>query len=422
MIKSIVGGTLAALFLALALTRPAPMCDVVSAQASLSEWSQWRGGQRDGVTSLAAPASWPDKPKQIWKVPAGIGHSSPVVTGGRIYQLSRIGEQETTTAYDAATGKQVWRDSYDAPYIMSSAATSHGKGPKSTPVVDRGRVYALGISGILSAVDAATGKVAWRYDSKKEFPKTSPEFGASMSPIVDGELVIAHVGGDKNGAIIAFDRTSGAQKWAWKGDGPAYASPIIATFGGSRHLLTQTQSHVVGLSPSDGKLLWQIPFTTDYEQNIITPVVADALLIYAGLNKPTTAVRLVQEGGAWKPQQVWQNADIPMYMSSPVAAGGVMYGLTHRNRGQFFAVDVKTGKTLWTSPPRQGENAALTLASGVVIATTTEGELVVFKQGGTGFELIRKYTVAESPIWAHPGFAAGGILIKDAETLSLWRF
>ena len=422
MIKSIVGGTLAALFLALALTRPAPMCDVVSAQASLSEWSQWRGGQRDGVTSLAAPASWPDKPKQIWKVPAGIGHSSPVGTGGRIYQLSRIGEQETTTAYDAATGKQVWRDSYDAPYIMSSAATSHGKGPKSTPVVDRGRVYALGISGILSAVDAATGKVAWRYDSKKEFPKTSPEFGASMSPIVDGELVIAHVGGDKNGAIIAFDRTSGAQKWAWKGDGPAYASPIIATFGGSRHLITQTQSHVVGLSPSDGKLLWQIPFTTDYEQNIITPVVADALLIYAGLNKPTTAVRLAQEGGAWKPQQVWQNADIPMYMSSPVAAGGVMYGLTHRNRGQFFAVDVKTGKTLWTSPPRQGENAALTLASGVVIATTTEGELVVFKQGGTGFELIRKYTVAESPIWAHPGFAAGGILIKDAETLSLWRF
>ncbi len=111
-----------------------------------------------------------------------------------------------------------------------------------------------------------------------------------------------------------------------------------------------------------------------------------------------------------------------MYMSSPVVAGGVMYVLTHRNRGQFFAVEVKTGKTLWTSPPRQGENAALTLATGVVIATTTEGELVVFKQGRTGFELIRKYTVAESPIWAHPGFAAGGILIKDAETLSLWRF
>ena len=394
----------------------------ITLAAQTQDWNQWRGPRRDGISRFVPPAAWPEKPKQIWKIPAGIGHSSPIVSGDRVYLFSRIGEQEAIAAYDAATGKQIWRDAYDASYTMNPAATSHGKGPKGTAVVDRGRVYALGISGILSAIDAVTGKVAWRYDSKKDFPKTSPEFGASISPIVDGDMVIAHVGGDKNGAIVAFDRNTGAQKWAWKGDGPAYASPIIATFGGARHLVTQTQSQVVGLSPSDGKLLWQIPFTTEYEQNIITPVVAEGLLIYAGLNKPTTAVRLVQEGGAWKTQQVWQNADVPMYMSSPVVAGGVIYALTHRNRGQFFAVDTKTGKTLWSSPPRQGENAALTLASGLVIATTTEGELVVFKQGGAGFELIRKYTVAESPIWAHPGFGAGGILIKDQETLSLWRF
>ena len=394
----------------------------VTVTAQTQNWNQWRGPRRDGVAAFTAPATWPEKPKQAWKGPAGIGHSSPVVSAGRVYLFSRIGEQEATTAYDAATGKQLWRDVYDAPYQMNSAATSHGKGPKSTPVVDRGRIYTLGISGTLSALDAATGKVAWRHDFRKEFPKTSPDFGASMSPIVDGELVIAHVGGTKNGALIAFDRTSGAQKWAWKGDGPAYASPIVATFGGVRHLITQSQSQLVGLSPSDGKLLWQVPFTTEYEQNIITPIVTNGVLIYSGLNKPTTAVRLVQDAGAWKPHQVWESADTSMYMSSPVVAGGVMYGLTHRNRGQFFAVDVKTGKTLWTSPPRQGENAALTLAKGVVIATTTEGELVVFKQSTSGFEVVRKYTVAESPIWAHPGFVAGGVLIKDAETLSLWRF
>lgn len=395
----------------------------VTAAAQTQDWNQWRGAARTGATSFAPPATWPEKPTQVWTVPAaGTGHSSPVVAGNRVFLLSRIGEQEAITAYDAATGKQIWRELYDAPYTMNSAATSHGKGPKSTPVVDRGRVYTLGISGILSAVDAATGKVAWRHDFKKEFPQTSPVYGASMSPIVAGELVIAHVGGPKNGAIVGFDRTSGAQKWAWKGDGPAYASPIIATIGGVRQLITQSQSNVVGLSPADGQLLWQIPFTTEYAQNIVTPVVLEALLIYAGLNKPTVAVRLVQEAGAWKPQQVWENADIPMYMNSPVAANGVLYGLTQRNRGQFFAVDAKTGKMLWTGPPRQGENAALTLAKGVVIATTTEGELVVFKQGTTGFELVRKYTVAQSPVWAHPAFAGGGIVIKDAETLSLWRF
>lgn len=395
---------------------------VAVSQAQVREWNQWRGSQRDGVAAFSPPATWPEKPQQVWKVPAGIGHSSPVVAGGRVFQQSRVGEQETTTAYDAASGKQIWRDAYDAPYTMSSAATSHGKGPKATPTVDRGRVYLLGISGTLSALDAATGKMAWRHDFKKDFPRTSPEFGASMSPIVDGELLIAHVGGDKNGALIAFDRTSGARKWTWNADGPGYASPIVATFGGVRQLITQTQSHIVGLSPADGKLLWQQPFTTAYEQNIITPVVTDGVLIYSGLDKPTTAVRLVQESGSWKPQQVWQNADIPMYMSSPVVAGGIMYGLTHRNRGQFFAVDIKTGKSVWSSPPRQGENAALTVAKGVIIATTTDGELVVFRQGGKAFELVREYTVAGSPIWAHPAFAAGGVLIKDAETLSLWRF
>jgi outer membrane protein assembly factor BamB len=243
--------------------------------------------------------------------------------------------------------------------------------------------------------------------------------GTSMSPIIDGELLIAHVGGTE-GAIVGFDRTTGAEKWSWKGEGPAYASPIIASFGGTRHLITQTKTNLVGLSPGDGRLLWKIPFTTEFEQNIITPVVADGLLIYAGISKPTTAVRLVQEGGAWKPQQAWENAEIPMYMSSPVAAGGVLYGFTHRNRGQFFAVDVKSGKTLWTSPPRQAENAALVAAGQVIIATTTEGELAVLRQGRTGFDLVKKYTVGESPIWAHPAFTPNGILIKDAETLSMW--
>ena len=387
-------------------------------------WSQWRGAARDGrVTNFTVPAAWPDRPAQAWKVPgAGVGHASPVVAGTRVFLFSRIGEQETLTAYDVNTGKQIWRQAYDAPYQMNSAATAHGKGPKSTPTVDRGQVFTLGISGILSAFDAAGGKVLWRHDFKKEYQGTPPDFGASMSPIVDGDRVIAHVGGARGGAIAAFGRATGDQRWAWKGDGPAYASPIIASPGGVRQLITQTQSNIVGLSAADGRELWRIPFTTDYDQNIITPVVANDLLIYAGLSKPTTAVRLVQEGTAWKPQQVWQNPDVPMYMSSPVVAGATLYGMTHRNRGQFFALDMKSGKTLWTGPPRQGDNAALTLAGTVVIATTTEGKVVVFRQGPKAFELIRDYTIADSPIWAHPAFSGRGILVKDAETLSFWTF
>jgi outer membrane protein assembly factor BamB len=393
---------------------------IVSAQTQ--DWNQWRGPGRDGVVlNFTPPAVWPERPTQVWKVPAGIGHSSPIVAGDRAYLFSRVGEQEVLTAFDVASGKQVWRQGYDAPYQMNPAATSHGKGPKSTPVLDRGRIFTLGISGILSAWDQATGKVAWRHDFAKEFNPPMPDFGASMSPIVDGEQLIAHVGGT-SGAIIAFNRATGARLWTWKADGPAYASPIIATFAGTRQLITQTRAHILGLSPSDGRELWRAPFTTEYEQNIITPVAAGGVLIYSGLSKPTIGARVVQEAGGWKMQEVWRNEDVPMYMSAPVASGGVLYGLTHRNRGQFFALDVATGRTLWTSPPRQGENAALTAATNVLIATTTEGELVVMPMNKQGHGVVRKYTLAESPIWAHPAFTAAGVLVKDAETLSYWTF
>lgn len=390
--------------------------------AEPQDWSQWRGPERDGVVSyFTPPEAWPDRPKQVWEVAAGIGHSSPVVAGNHVFLFSRLGEQEALTAYDAATGKQVWRQAYDAPYQMNPAATGHGKGPKSTPAVDNGRIFTLGIGGVLSAFEASSGKVLWRHDFTQDFSPTSPDFGASMSPIVDGEHVIAHVGGTA-GAIIAFDRTDGSRTWTWTGDGPAYASPIIATFGGTRQLITQTRSSIIGLSPTDGRELWRAPFTTNYEQNIVTPVAAGGLLIYSGLAKPTTAVRVVQDGGQWQLQEVWRNEDVPMYMSSPIAVDGVLYGLTHRNRGQFFALDLASGRTLWRSPPRQAENAAIAAAGSLLVATTTEGELAVILQSKQAYEPVRKYSVADSPIWSHPAFTARGVLVKDAEALSYWIF
>ena len=191
---------------------------------------------------------------------------------------------------------------------------------------------------------------------------------------------------------------------------------------GTRQVITQSRSRIIGISATDGTLLWELPFTTDYAQNIITPVVVDGVLIYAGLNKPTTAVRLEPGAGKWAVKEIWQNPDIPMYMSSPVAAGGYLYGLTQRNRGQFFCVDVKSGKTMWTTRGREGDNASLMTSGDLLLATTTEGELVIAKQNPREFELVKRYTVAESPVWAHPAPAGRGLIVKDAESLTLWAF
>jgi outer membrane protein assembly factor BamB len=394
-----------------------------SAALGGQDWNQWRGPSRTGVTSaFKAPATWPERPKQMWKVQAGAGHSSPIVSGGRVYLFSRINDQEALTAYDLATGKQLWRQTYDAPYQMNPAATSHGKGPKSTPVFDRDRVFTFGISGVLSAWDAKAGAVLWRKDFQKDFPTTTPDFGVAMSPIVAADKLIVHAGGGKGGAILALEPATGKEKWVWKGDGPAYASPIVATIDGVVQVVTQSQSHVVSLSVADGKLLWQIPFTTEYDQNIVTPVVIGDRVIFSGVAKPLVGYTIARSGGQWSAKQSWQNEALPMYMSSPVASGEYLYGLSQRNRGQFFCVDAQTGKTLWTTRGREGENAAMALAGDLLFVTTTEGELVIARASPKAFEVVKRYTIAESPVWAHPAPAGNGVLIKDAESLAYWTF
>ena len=174
------------------------------------DWPRWRGASGDGVvTGFIAPKSWPDQLKQRWKIAAGVGHSSPLVVGPRVYLHSRQGENEVAAAYDLNTGKTIWQDSYPVAYTMNPAATGHGKGPKSTPVHSNGKLYTFGITGVLSCYDAAKGKLLWRKDFAKQFKTTSPDFGVATSPIVDRGLLIVHVGGDNNGALKVFDAATG---------------------------------------------------------------------------------------------------------------------------------------------------------------------------------------------------------------------
>ena len=404
--------------------RPLPRHLVIAAllpvlSATAADWNQWRGPNRDGIAAdFKAPATWTTSSlAKPWTVTVGEGHASPVIVGDRVYLFAREGENEILRCLATADGKVVWQQTYPVPYDMNPAARNHGKGPKATPTVAGGRVFTLGINGHVSAYDAKAGTVLWRKDFARDYKSTAPVFGASASPIVDGNNVIVHVGGDASGALTAFDVATGQVNWKWDGDGPAYASPIIATLGGVRQLITQSQKHCFAVSPADGKLLWKIPFTTPYDQNSVTPLVAGDLVIFGGIQKPTFAVKVSGKDAA----PAWETREITMYMSSPVLHGTTLYGMSDKQRGSLFAMNATTGDVLWKSEGRLGENASLTDIGPALLVVTDKGELTVQQKTGDALKEVIKYKVADSPVWAAPAVAGDQIFIKDKTALTLFK-
>ena len=385
-------------------------------------WNQWRGPGRDGrLVGFRAPSEWPVSLKKHWVAEVGIGHSSPVIVGDYVYVFARQGEEEIVRAFDLAGGNEKWKRGYPAPYEMNPAARGHGKGPKATPLVTGGRIYTLGISGILSCLNAGNGRVIWRKDFTSRFKTTSPLFGASASPLIDRGSLYIHVGGHDDGALLALDPANGNEKWKWTGDGPSYASPIIVTVDGIRQLVTQTQNLCAGFDSASGKLLWSIPFKTPYDQNIITPLVTGDKIVFAGINQPTFAVRLKRNGRAWTAQRVWESRDSIMYMSSPVTDGKRIYGMSNRRGGQLFILDAATGKTVWLGEGRTGDNAAIVDAGRDLLVETTGADLLVLRKRPDKMEEIRRYHLAESPTWATPAVHGSVIAIKDESKLTLWE-
>jgi outer membrane protein assembly factor BamB len=393
---------------------------LLTATSMAADWPQWRGPNRDGqVADAVLPGTWPKTLKEEWKVPVGIGHASPVVANGRIYIFARQGEEEVLLCLDSRTGKEIWRSSQSIAYEMHPAATGHGKGPKSTPVVYKGKVYTFGITGILSSHDALTGKLKWRREFSQQYPKTSPWFGTAMSPIIDNGMLIAHVGGHDKGALSAFDAETGEVKWSNDVDGPAYASPLVVTLAGVRQVVNFTQKEFVSVDAATGKLLWKLPAKSQYEENSVTAVAYKDTLIVSREGLGLSALRLVKQGAEIVPQEVWSNKENQMYLNSPVLQGNMLFGLSALKKGQFFAIDADTGKTLWQGPGRMGENAAiLNLGGKFLLVLTNEAKLIVVPVSAKEYAPAAEYTVASSPTWAHPVVLGNRILIKDETTLA----
>ncbi len=434
------------------------------------DWRQWRGPNRDGVAlDFNAPTTWPDSLKQVWRVPVPPGISSPIVRDDRVFLLAREGDDEIVLCKNLDNGKTVWRQGYSSRFVPNPQAVrprlfpkSRGKGPFATPVVHEDRIYTLGANRILTCLDTQTGDIKWqRHFFKEELPEklvyecppcgcsedgkkfnqpgtcsacgmafgvqgldTSVKrignyYGAVSSPLITAGQGVVHVGNGEQSAMIAFDLQSGNEIWRWNGPAISSSSPIVAELHGSSQLITLTRVSVVGLSSTDGSLLWSHPLQSNAQ--IVTPVIFQDMIIFAAYRGPLQAISVHKKGNVWATEEVWKNTELTLETSSPVLVGNKLYGCFYSRKGQFACVDAKTGQTLWASEGRQGRGAALFAAGNKLIALTDEARLLVLDSSKDSYQPLVHYSVADSPTWAYPAIFDTNILLRDANNLTLWR-
>jgi outer membrane protein assembly factor BamB len=353
--------------------------------------------------------------------------ATPALVSDKLFVFTRQDGNEVTRCLDAATGKEVWQDEYAAEGVRGPA--SGFAGPRSSPAVADGKVVTLGVHGMVSCIEAATGKVLWR---KNDFEGSEPRFATASSPMILDGVCIVLLGGESGGAIVAYDLTTGNEKWKWAGDGAAYASPVLMTVDGTKAIVTPTARNLVILRAADGQLLWQGAYAQG-RYNATTPIVIGQTVIYAGEGSGTTAEKFLTKADEVTSDYVWYNPDDSLMFNSPVLKDGVFYGISSTNN--VFCVDVESGKTAWsaslasTSQPSaeggrrrggRGGYGSIVDAGSALFALTPAGELVVFEPNAKEFRRLAGYQVAEGGTYAHPVIAGNRVLIKDQTSVTLW--
>ena len=352
--------------------------------ALAQDWPQWRGPNRDAkAVEFKAPGSWPKELTQKWKVIVGEGVATPALVGSKLYIFSRQDGNEVTRCLEAATGKELWQDKYES--LGATGPASGFSGPRSSPAVAEGKVVTVGVRGVISCLDAATGKKLWRKDEFQSYPRFHP----SSSPLIVNGLCVAQLGGQDNGALVAYDLASGDQKWKWTGEGPGYASPMLMTVSGTKLIIAETDRRIVAVTAADGRLVWETPYAVPGRgYNASTPLVDGQTLIYAGSGRGVKAVKLEKSGDRFEGNELWSNAEKSVQFNTPVLKDGLLYGLSAGN--EFFCINTSNGQTAWSAPvtkaaegdPGAGGQSAPTEASGQGGQAAQAGQAGQGGQGG----------------------------------------
>lgn len=381
------------------------------------DWPQWRGPNRDGkAAGFKAPATWPKELTQKWKATVGSGDATPALVGDKLYVFAREDNNEVLRCLNAADGKELWQDKYEAPGV--SGPDSGHAGPRSSPTVVDGKVLTLGVAGTLSCLDAASGKLLWR---KNDFPNLWPRFHTATSPLVTDGLCITQLGKESEGAVVAYDLATGDQKWKWTAEGPGYASPVLLTAEGTRMVVALTAKSLVGLGVADGKLLFQTAFAPQgMSYNAATPIVDGQMIIVSGQGRGTKAFKVEKQGETCGAKELWSNSEAAVQFNTPVLKSGMVFGVSARDN--LFCLNSQSGETAWTAPGtgRRGFGSIVD-AGPVLVALTPAAQLVVFEPNNKEFKQVSSYKVAESEIYACPVVSGSSIFVKDKDSLTLWN-
>jgi outer membrane protein assembly factor BamB len=402
-----------------------------------ADWPQWRGPNRDGVWNerglVEKFAGSVLAPK--WRVPVGPGYSGPTVAGGRVYLTDRQTEpkqQERVLCFSEANGKPLWTHAYDAVY----GGVGYPDGPRAAVTVHEGRAYALGAVGHLTCLDAAKGTVLWARDLGKEYEIQMPTWGVTAAPLIEGELLILHIGGARNACFVALDKKTGQERWRALPDRPTYVAPVVVTQAGKRVMVCWTAERVVGLDPATGKLHWQYPFPAgQIVIAIATPVVEKDRIFFASFYDGALMLRLLPDRLAV--EKVWQRKGanerdtdaIQPIISTPLLIDGYVYGVD--SYGELRCLDGSTGTRVWTSydavPRARWSTIHFVRNADKVWMFNERGQLLITRLSPKGYEEISRAQLLKPTMgqlrerggvcWSHPAFANQHVFARNDEEL-----
>jgi outer membrane protein assembly factor BamB len=400
---------------------------------SAADWPTFLGPTRDGVSAeKGILTQWPKAGlKKVWECDLGIGFAAPVTSAGKLFHADRFGDNIRLTARDAATGKFLWKYEYPTEY---EDLYGYEPGPRACPVVDGERVYLYGPDGVLCCLKTEDGKELWKVDTKAKYFFHQNFFGAGSVPVIDGDLLILPVGGSAKGerpvdfrdvkpngtALVAFDKKTGAVKYAVGNELASYSSPVITTIDGKKTGLYFARAGLMGFEPQTGKTLFYHKWRAKPEEsvNASNPVVVGDKVLLTECYGPG-AIFLDLKGG--KPKELWSDAEketdersLACHWNTPIHVGGFVYGSSgrHSNEGDIRCVELKSGDVKWRHKAKA--RCSLTLVEGHFIGLSEYGDLSLIKPNPDKYEQLAKYEVPELvyPCWAAPVVSNGLLYVR----------